>query len=175
MTAHARKPAQAPDQNATKSQNQPSSISRSSRAFPEGSHSSDAPAVTFYEFRRREAARGSRVGVFKSLGAAAGQHNRDRAQEELQVEQQGPLLDVTQIHAHHLVEGHAAASLDLPDACNPRPYLEDATQMPRLVMRSLVGKGRAGTDEAHVALQDVEELGQLVDARCADEAADARD
>ncbi len=47
--------------------------------------------------------------------------------------------------------------------------------MPGLVVGGLVGDGRARADHAHVALEDVEQLRQLVDAGHPDDPADRRD
>ena len=66
-----------------------------------------------------------------------------------------------------------------PEICHGpvRPGTQvGAARLPRLVQRRVLGEHeRARADEAHVALQDVEQLRRLVEREAPDEAPDARD
>src|SRR4029078_12153110 len=97
-----------------------------------------------------------------------------------EIEHTGDILDVKRVVAqllHRVFERRAVAVLDLGPAGDPR-----LDRVPLLVERDLLRElldektaFRARPHEAHVAAQDVVELRQLVEARLADEAADAGD
>src|SRR5206468_313696 len=55
-----------------------------------------------------------------------------------------------------------------------RADLQHPPQVPRLVLLGLIWQGGTWTDETHVALQDIEDLRQLVEAGFADDTPDAR-
>ena len=61
-----------------------------------------------------------------------------------------------------LLPGQARAPVDLRPAGDAGPHLE-AAPLARRVALHLIGEGGAGTDEAHVAADDVPELWQLVE------------
>ena len=62
-------------------------------------------------------------------------------------------------------EGDGAAAVDLPQAGDARADAE-AAALPVLIESLVIPHGkRPGAHQAHVALQDVEELGKLINAR----------
>jgi len=72
------------------------------------------------------------------------------------------------------VERDLAAAVDLPQARDAGDDVEALAVLERVLLH-LLRHGRARTDEAHVADEDVPQLRQLVDAGAADEPADRRD
>src|SRR5262249_30899125 len=112
----------------------------------------------------------SRVNSGSSIGRAAAEAAGDSQHDDLQIEPQRPLVNVLNIvldSPPHLVErvGFAAKSPDLCKARDTRPDLV-AEVIARNQAAVLVVQGawmRARTDDRHVSLQDVDELGQLVE------------
>ncbi len=98
----------------------------------------------------------------------------DRGQEDDEVEEERAVLDVVEVQALVGVEGRVVAGLDLPQAGDAGPHLVPVVEVGGELV-DLVAQRRAGPDEAHVALQDVDQLGQLVEARAAQDVADPRD
>lgn len=85
------------------------------------------------------------------------------------------MSDVVGVEADDLFEvDDVAAAADLPEAGDPRECVEPL-EVVGLVGVEVVGKERSGSDEAHVALEDVEELGELVEGRLPEDASDAGD
>ena len=74
---------------------------------------------------------------------------------------QRPLVDVAQIELGAIVEVLIESSLNLPQAGHSGPNRQ-APAVPDVVRVDLPRWGRPRADEAHVALEDVEELGKLV-------------
>lgn len=66
------------------------------------------------------------------------------------------------------------AAGDLPESGHARLHAEAALVVAVVLVEFADGR-RAGADEGHIALEDVPELRELVEARLADEAADLRD
>src|SRR5580704_13479097 len=107
-------------------------------------------------------------------GAAAREDHGQRLQDELEVLPQAPVIDVLHVQVHPLLERDLIATAHLPDArqagSNGKP-----PALPGLVLRDLYGDRRARTHDAHLAAEDIDELGKLVDAVLADETADPGD
>src|SRR5438477_1156856 len=75
-------------------------------------------------------------------------HNRSRsAEQDPKVGPEGPPPGISQIEAHHLIEGRATAARHLPEAGNPRLGFQDSAAMPRRVMLKLVRKGRSRANQ----------------------------
>src|SRR5882672_7004784 len=108
------------------------------------------------------------------VGALARQDSRDRAHQDPEIRGQRLPANVLEVKAHPLVEADLAAARNLPQARDAGLHVETAT-LPGLVLVGLLGQRRAWADEAHVALDHVDELRQLVDRRRAQPLADARD
>src|SRR5690606_27000469 len=101
------------------------------------------------------------------------QHDVERLQDQLNVQPQSAMLDIIQVHIHHLLERQAVPSAHLPVAGAAR-YDALAQLVLARILRELPRQRRPGPDEAHIALQHIPELGQLVDAGLPDEASDLR-
>ena len=74
----------------------------------------------------------------------------------------------------HSSKRQVVAAADLPQAREARRHRQ-AAALPRLVLPHFLDHGGPRADEAHVALEDVPELRQLVEARAAQPPADRRD
>src|SRR5690606_30540216 len=105
--------------------------------------------------------------------ASPAQDGGDRAEDELDVEPQRPVVDVAKVEAHPVLEVDLVSPRDLPEAGESRPGAQ-ASALPPLVALHLACDGRTRTDEAHVALEHVQELRQLIEAELAKDAADRR-
>src|SRR5262249_35757599 len=95
-------------------------------------------------------------------------------EDDLQVEPGRPVFDVVNIQLHHLLERQAVAAADLRQAGQSRLYVK-AFAVPGFVTFNLVGDGRSRADQRHLALEDVEDLRQFVNAQASKQGADARD
>src|SRR5688572_13286961 len=86
-----------------------------------------------------------------SAGALAGDHGARRRQQNAKIRAEGARLRVADVHAHHLIEGRAASSLDLPQSGQTGLRAGDALPMPGAVLLEFVMQRRTGTDQRHVA------------------------
>src|SRR5690606_27639587 len=84
--------------------------------------------------------------------------------EDPQVEFDRPIVDIPDVELDAFWPGQLISAIDLRPPCHARQRFEPSP-LPRTVLLDLVAESRARTDQAHVALEDVDELGQLVDAR----------
>src|SRR4029450_5935110 len=91
-------------------------------------------------------------------------------EQDLQVQPEGPCLGVSEIQTDHVVEAKPAAPVHLPQPGDSRLGLEHASAVPRPIGLELVRNRGPGADERHLALQDVEKLWELIEARLAEEA-----
>src|SRR6478735_6669984 len=98
----------------------------------------------------------------RSVGAAGAEDRADGPAQDRQVLEHRPVVDVEEVEADRLVEAQLAAARDLPQPGHARPDAE-APRHGAVVERHLAGDLRSGADQAHVAAEHVEELGQLVD------------
>src|SRR5579884_1123781 len=105
------------------------------------------------------------------IRAAAEEHSGNRLQQYLDVQAQAPVLDVEQVHEHHLVEVEVTAPAHLPQPGNAAGHLQSCL-LPVLVALDFGWLRRPWTDDAHVAAQHVEELRNLVQAGGTDKRAD---
>src|SRR5581483_9275288 len=105
--------------------------------------------------------------------AARGEEGGDGFEEDFEVEPGGPVFDVIEVKHHHFVKGEFAASTDLPEASHAGRDFEPPF-VPIFVFGDFVDKGRARSDERHVAAQDVPELRELVHTGAAQPLADGR-
>src|SRR5680860_96425 len=141
---------------------------RALRNFPAG-FSAQAARLLRTQGGRGRSARG------RSVRAAPRDDRRQRSQQDLDVAGEGPAGYVLVVEADHLLEGALRATVDLPGAGQAGAQLEPA-QVPVLVQGGGLGEDQwAGADEAHLTLEDVEQLWQLVDRVTAQEAADRGD
>src|SRR5687767_3403242 len=101
--------------------------------------------------------------MWMSVRAAAGEHCRQSPQDEPYVGPQRPIRDVKVVELHHLVEGDVRPAEDLPRAGDAGHEIEPAAP-PAVDLTVLVLDQRPRTHKAHIALQDVHQLRQLVEA-----------
>ena len=82
-------------------------------------------------------------------------------------------VDVLDVELDPLLPGDPGAALDLGPAGDPRAHLVAAVLARRVVL-DLGGDRRARADDRHLAAQDVDQVGDLVERGAAQEAAGAR-
>lgn len=98
------------------------------------------------------------------------QDNRNGAPEEHEIQPDAPVMHVPAVHLYALGVVDVAASTGLPHTGNAGEdgvVLLDIFPIPR---DFLLDDG-AGTDEAHLTFEDVQELGQLIEAGLSKEGA----
>lgn len=96
--------------------------------------------------------------------------NRNGAPEEHQIQPDAPVMDVPAVHLYALGIVDITSSAGLPhagDTGEDGVVLFDIFPIPR----DFFLDDGAGSDEAHLALQDVQELGQLIKAGLSKEGA----
>lgn len=96
--------------------------------------------------------------------------NRNGAPKEHEIQPDAPVMHVPAVHLDALGVVDVAASAGLPhagDAGEDGVILLDIFPIPR---NFLLDDG-TGTDEAHFAFEDVQELGQLIEAGLSEEGA----
>src|SRR5438552_7841098 len=111
----------------------------------------------------------------RALERALGtEHRRDGLEHDEQIVRDGPVLDVEEVEANVVVERELAAASGLPEAGDAGTNLEPIA-VPVLVGGDLLGERRPRPDQAHLALQDVQELRELVQAVAPEPPSDAGD
>src|SRR4029077_7840813 len=108
-----------------------------------------------------------------SVRAPAAQHGGDRSQEDPHVETERPVVDVLHVALDPVFELRFPAD-HLPEAGDAGLDAEATPVGARLDPADVAQRQGPGTDQAHVAADDVEELWELVEAQAADQASDAR-
>ena len=91
------------------------------------------------------------------------QDNRNGAPEEHEIQPDAPVMHVPAVHLYALGVVDVAASTGLPhagDAGEDGVILLDIFPIPR----DFFLNDGAGSDEAHLTFEDVQELGQLIEA-----------
>src|SRR5439155_10630234 len=118
----------------------------------------------------------------RSIGILLAQHHDDGLQHDLQVEEQRPAAQVREVVLDarlHLLDrvGLAAEAVHLGEAGDSRPHLvADHVAADQLAVELVVRhRMRPRPDDAHAALQHVDELRQLVERGLAQECAELRD
>src|SRR5262245_30592264 len=102
--------------------------------------------------------------------SASLEHRRDRPEQDLEVEPHRPAVDVGEIELDPPVEVLLAPSLHLPQPGDAGLHRQPAA-MPQVVALDLPRERWSGSDEAHLAADDVPQLRQLVEARRAQDPA----
>lgn len=96
--------------------------------------------------------------------------NRNGAPEKHEIQPDAPVMDVPAVHLDSFGIVYIASAAGLPhagDAGEDGVILLDISPIPR---DFLLDDG-TGTDEAHFAFEDVQELGQLIEAGLSEEGA----
>src|SRR3954447_6591270 len=109
----------------------------------------------------------------RALVGAAEERER-RAEQDAEVEERRPVLDVPDVELDPLRPGQLRAAVDLRPPRDAGLDLQ-APALMLVVFLDLVAQRRPRADHAHVAAQDIPELGQLVERQLAEDAAGARD
>src|SRR6478672_663376 len=104
---------------------------------------------------------GARDGMTTSVSSRSTKDRTCRAEENLQVEHERPVVDVPEVKAQGLLPGEVAAAADLPEAGEPRSHAQ-APDRVRFVAGDLARQRRTRPDEGHLALENVDQLRQLV-------------
>ncbi len=98
------------------------------------------------------------------------EYNRNGTPEEHEIQPDAPVMHVPAVHLYSFGVVDIASSADLPhagDAGENGVVLLDISPIPR---NFLLDDG-TGSDEAHFAFEDVQELGQLIEAGLSKEGA----
>src|SRR5438034_823986 len=110
-----------------------------------------------------------------SISALTAQDHSERADDDLHVGAQGPALDVVTLEPHNFFEiRDEIPSVHLPGTSEAW-YDAEANEMAWFVSPHLTRQRRPRSDERHVTGQDIEDLGELVEAEAAQEPSHARD
>src|SRR3989442_5635724 len=107
-----------------------------------------------------------------SDSAFASNHDGDRAEQNLEIEAQRPAVHVEEVHLHPPLEVHGVPPTDLPEAGDPGSHGE-APALRALDLTRLVHRQWPRPHQAHLALEDIEELGELVEGKLPEEPAGA--
>lgn len=106
----------------------------------------------------------------------------DGAQDDLEIKREGPVAEVVEIKldaAFHLFDGvcFATGTIDLGEAGNAGAnFVADHVALDELAVLLVVRYGvRAGADDAHAALEHVDELGEFVQRGSAQDGANTGD
>src|SRR5579872_2841652 len=134
-----------------------------------------------HETKRDGAGPGKEPGSSASISVTAVvQDHPDGLQQDLDVEPRRPMAQILQIIAHplrHLLQGLglAAQSIDLGETRDSGPHLvADHVSIDELTVELIMSDGmRPRPDQAHLPLQHVQELRQLIEGGYAQESAHA--
>src|SRR6185437_15169918 len=102
--------------------------------------------------------------AFTAMSVRAFHDRRGGAHKNLPVQRERPALCIAKIEPDHFIELHAAAPHHLPQPGDTRLYLQKPSAMPGFISRQLIGDGRPRTDQGHLAAQNIDELGQCIQA-----------
>ena len=101
------------------------------------------------------------------------QHGPHRLKQDLEIERERPVLYIIAVERDDLVEVRdPAAAAHLPHA-GDAGLCAHADAVPGVVLRPLVLRGRARADKAHLTLEDIVKLRELVEAGVADKIPDS--
>src|ERR1043166_5584647 len=117
------------------------------------------------------------MSPFSSIGIRVVEAAKQRQKQDLEVEQQRPVLDVVEIIADPLLDRRIAAQpVHLRPPRHARPYLVAEHVIGDLLAELVDEHGPLGTraDEAHLPAHHVEKLWQLVEREPAQPRAEAR-
>src|SRR5438128_566699 len=103
------------------------------------------------------------LSLIRSTRSFARNHRWNGPEQDLQVQPERPLARVAQIQPDHPLVIQAAAAADLPEAGQSRPEVQPQTLVDVVIIEFVV-EGRTGSNEAHFARQNVDQLGELIEA-----------
>src|ERR1035437_71469 len=100
-----------------------------------------------------------------SFCTRAGQHGWQGAPKNLKVQPKRPVVNVLQVQPHPVLEiADIVAPADLPEAGEARLDSQPPPMGQVIEPLDFVHRQRARADQAHLATQHVEKLGELVEA-----------
>src|SRR2546425_2843662 len=136
------------------------------------------PYTTLFRSKFRHQSHFPMLSEFARQGSGspcAFQDCRDGSCQDGKIEPDRPVVDVLHVEIHPMVKGNSAPAVDLPEASDAGPHAEPAP-LPVLADPKVVPYGeRSRPNQAHGALQNVEELRQFVDACLSEKFSDPRD
>ena len=97
-----------------------------------------------------------------SPGTSPQKNNREGSKQDLEVEEQRPIVDVQEVELHPFVEIDLVAAGHLPQACDVGFYREAAALLSSVFL-DLFGKRRPGAHKTHIPFENVPKLGPLID------------
>lgn len=103
------------------------------------------------------------AGAFAFIRILLIEHDLHSFQENLDIQPEVPVSDVFFVQLYHFLKvGDIASAADLPETCEAGTEAQ-ADLVVELVVFKLIHRGRTGAYQAHIAFEDIPELGQLVD------------
>ena len=93
-----------------------------------------------------------------SIGTSACEHDTGGLEQDVEVERQGPVLDVEEIHPQGFLILDLAAAVDLPPASDARLDFMSRREEQGIGI-DLLGSKSPRADQTHVSPNDVPELG----------------
>ena len=112
--------------------------------------------------------------MISSMPALGQKHYRQSPKNYPEIKKRRHIVDIEKIEYDHIIKIDGAAARDLPQASAAR-YDGQPSPVPVLILFEFVRQTRARTDQAHLAPQNVKQLGQLVKAGFSQDAAYACD
>src|SRR5262249_11392096 len=112
-------------------------------------------------------------GARHSVGAAAGDHDRQRAEQDHDVPPQGPVANIPAVKGDPLLVVREVPTANLPQACQTWTNPQINRIVALLVLAQCLMNDRARADQTHVTAKNIDELRQFVDAGDAQKAADS--
>ena len=110
------------------------------------------------------------------LRASPAQNSRDGQEQDFDIEPEGPVVNVLQVEADPFFEvDNFIAAADLPEA-GEAGFDAQAAAMGKVAEPfDFIHREGTLTDEAHIAVQDIQELGEFIEAVFAEEPANGGD
>src|SRR5258708_33009729 len=93
-------------------------------------------------------------GTFSVLTARTSQHFGDGLQQDSQVQEDIPVLDVLKVKQNIFFKGRVMTSGHLPETRKPRCDIE-ASKMLQVIFFEIIFRMRARPNDAHIPLQNV--------------------
>lgn len=111
------------------------------------------------------------------LVVGVGEDFQNGAEEDLQIKAEAQMIHIPVVEADAFMPLDVLAPMDLGPAGDPGADIEHVELLRGILVDGpgMIGQGRARADEAHVALQDIGALGELIDGGSANDLSDLRD
>ena len=111
------------------------------------------------------------------LVVGIGEDLQNGTEEDLQVQAEAQMIHIPVVEPDAFMPLYVLAPMDLGPAGDAGADVEHVELFGGILVNGpgMIGQGRTGADEAHVALQDIGALGELIDGSGADDLPDLRD